>query len=62
MLQAGISRSAATVVSYLMMDEGRTFEDALSDVISRRDCVTPNRGFCDQLRLFQELCDSKLDN
>jgi hypothetical protein len=61
-MQAGISRSATTAISYLMMDEGLTFEDALADVISRRDCVAPNRGFCDQLRIFQDQCGSKLEN
>ena len=48
-------------VSLQMKDEGLTFEDSLADLISRRDCVAPNRGFCDQLKILQEQCDSKLE-
>ncbi len=44
-----------------MKEEGLTFEDALADLISRRDCVAPNRGFCDQLKILQDQCDSKLE-
>jgi hypothetical protein len=60
MAQAGVSRSATTVISYLMKDEGLTFEDGLSDIISRRDCVAPNRGFCDQLKILQDQCGGQL--
>jgi len=57
----GASRSATTVISYLMKDEGLSFEEALADLMSRRDCVAPNRGFCDQLKILQEQCGGKLE-
>ena len=60
-IQAGISRSATTVIAWLMSEEGLSFEEALTDVISRRDCATPNRGFCDQLTILQNLC-GRLEN
>lgn len=59
---AGVSRSATTVISWLMTEECLSFEEALTDVISRRACVTPNRGFCDQLTILQDKCDSRLEN
>lgn len=56
-----MSRSATTVMSYLMAREGLSFEDALVDLISKRSCVGPNRGFCDQLRILQNRCDGQLE-
>jgi len=44
-----------------MKDEGLSFEEALADLMSRRDCVAPNRGFCDQLKILQEQCGGKLE-
>ena len=59
---AAIRRSVCEYIcSVQMKDEGLSFEDSLADLISRRDAVAPNRGFCDQLKLLQEQCDSKLE-
>ena len=58
-----MSRSATTVISYLMGKQpGLTFEEALSDVIAKRTCVAPNRGFCDQLRILQDKCHGYLES
>ena len=61
-LQAGVSRSATTVLSYLMAREALSFEDALTDVMSKRICIAPNRGFCDQLRILQDQCGGDLES
>lgn len=45
-----------------MASEGLTFEDALVDVISKRSCIAPNRGFCDQLRILQDQCGNRLED
>ena len=37
-------------------------EDALLEVMKKRASVSPNRGFCRQLRLLQEECDCQLAN
>ena len=50
------------MIAWLMEEEGLSFEEALTDVVSRRDCVAPNRGFCDQLTILQNLCGSRLEN
>ena len=58
-----MSRSATTVISYLMGKQpGLKFEEALSEVIAKRKCVAPNRGFCDQLRILQDTCHGHLEN
>ncbi len=61
-MQLGVSRSATTVISWLMREEGLSFEGALADVIARRPRVEPNSGFCDQLTIFQDRCSSRLEN
>ena len=52
--QKGRSRSATTVIAYLIRSNGWTVHQALSYVVKRRDCVEPNIGFVEALREYQE--------
>ncbi|KAF8244224.1 phosphatases II, partial [Wilcoxina mikolae CBS 423.85] len=45
----GISRSASTVIAYLMSERGMSFSQALRIVKRRRAVVSPNLGFIRQL-------------
>lgn len=49
---AGISRSAAIVIAYLMATEQLDFDAALAKLREKRPIVNPNQGFCAQLRAF----------
>nr|CDJ86312.1 Dual specificity phosphatase domain containing protein [Haemonchus contortus]CDJ86369.1 Dual specificity phosphatase domain containing protein [Haemonchus contortus] len=51
---AGISRAATFVISYLMVYHGMTFECALETVKKVRPKVRPNTGFIKQLKSFEE--------
>jgi protein-tyrosine phosphatase len=46
---AGISRSATTVIAYLMMKKGMRLDDAYVFVRSKRPAIYPNAGFFQQL-------------
>uniref|UniRef100_A0A3Q2R2S6 Serine/threonine/tyrosine interacting protein n=1 Tax=Fundulus heteroclitus TaxID=8078 RepID=A0A3Q2R2S6_FUNHE len=48
---AGISRSAALVIAYLMETFGMKYRDAFSYVQERRFCINPNVGFVHQLQV-----------
>ncbi|GMS91795.1 hypothetical protein PENTCL1PPCAC_13970, partial [Pristionchus entomophagus] len=48
----GISRSSSTVIAYAMKEYEWTLEEALEFVKKRRNCITPNEGFMEQLRIF----------
>uniref|UniRef100_A0A8C4IL61 Serine/threonine/tyrosine interacting protein n=1 Tax=Dicentrarchus labrax TaxID=13489 RepID=A0A8C4IL61_DICLA len=48
---AGISRSAALVIAYLMETFGMKYRDAFSHVQERRFCINPNVGFVHQLQV-----------
>lgn len=47
---AGVSRSPAVVIAYLMIEEDLSFDEALDRVKTVRPCVRPNDGFVKQLR------------
>ena len=51
----GISRSASFVVAYIMMKNRLSYESALDLVRKERECVAPNEGFQNQLKLFEEM-------
>eukprot|EP00735_Rhodelphis_limneticus_P010892 TRINITY_DN382_c0_g1::TRINITY_DN382_c0_g1_i1::g.7571::m.7571 TRINITY_DN382_c0_g1::TRINITY_DN382_c0_g1_i1::g.7571 ORF type:complete len:313 (+),score=17.81,sp/P28563/DUS1_MOUSE/27.84/1e-21,DSPc/PF00782.15/4.2e-35,Rhodanese/PF00581.15/1.9e-05,Rhodanese/PF00581.15/2.3e+02,Y_phosphatase/PF00102.22/4.7e-06,PTPlike_phytase/PF14566.1/4.4e-06,Init_tRNA_PT/PF04179.7/0.0012,Gal-bind_lectin/PF00337.17/0.13,Gal-bind_lectin/PF00337.17/3.8e+03 TRINITY_DN382_c0_g1_i1:81-1019(+) len=55
--QAGISRSATLVISYLMREWKMSAQQAEDYVIKRRHYVDPNDGFRSQLRQFGEAGD-----
>ena len=52
---AGISRSTTIVLAFLMNKYQMTYESALEMVRERRPRIHPNRGFVDQLKLYQEM-------
>ncbi|XP_041430223.1 serine/threonine/tyrosine-interacting protein B isoform X3 [Xenopus laevis] len=47
---AGISRSAALVIAYIMETFGIKYRDAFTYVQERRFCINPNAGFVHQLQ------------
>jgi len=49
----GISRSASTVLAYLMKENNLLFADALELVKTRRSCINPNDGFRNQLLIYE---------
>ncbi|CAD8154271.1 unnamed protein product [Paramecium octaurelia] len=49
---AGISRSAAIVISYLIEKKKMSYNQALSFVKSKRPQINPNKGFSNQLQAF----------
>ncbi|XP_046487487.1 serine/threonine/tyrosine-interacting protein isoform X2 [Neodiprion pinetum] len=52
---AGISRSAALVLAYMMETYGLTLRRAFEIVQRRRFCIIPNEGFLAQLREFEPI-------
>ncbi|XP_044530891.1 serine/threonine/tyrosine-interacting protein-like [Gracilinanus agilis] len=52
---AGLSRSAAIVVAYIMETFRMSFKDAFMHVKGRRFCICPNDGFIHQLRLYEAI-------
>lgn len=47
--QAGISRSATIIISYLMLRNKETYSQVLEYIRSKRSKVEPNLGFCIKL-------------
>lgn len=47
---AGVSRSSAVVIGYLVLIKGYTYDDAYTAVKIARSCVRPNKGFEEQLK------------
>uniref|UniRef100_A0A183GW89 Protein-serine/threonine phosphatase n=1 Tax=Heligmosomoides polygyrus TaxID=6339 RepID=A0A183GW89_HELPZ len=54
----GISRSSSTVIAYAMKEYGWSLEYALAYVKKRRNCITPNKGFMEQLQTFAGLLEA----
>ena len=50
---AGVSRSAALVIAYLIRHEGKGFQEAYSEVKARRMVIRPNKGFLQQLKSWK---------
>jgi hypothetical protein len=51
---AGISRSSAMLISYMMKKYGYSFDESLKRVREKRACVLPNSGFERQLREYEK--------
>lgn len=49
----GISRSSSTVIAYAMKNNEWSMDKAVKYVKGRRDCITPNKGFMEQLRIYE---------
>uniref|UniRef100_A0A8C9WJY7 Dual specificity phosphatase 19a n=1 Tax=Scleropages formosus TaxID=113540 RepID=A0A8C9WJY7_SCLFO len=58
---AGVSRSAAVVIGYLMCREGLTFDDAFTLVKKARPVICPNPGFLEQLKGYRPQGDPQLN-
>lgn len=52
---AGVSRSGACTISYLIKKNKMTTEEALKFVKKGRKCVDPNKGFMIQLKKWEKL-------
>jgi len=50
---AGVSRSAAIVISYIMKSKRLSYVEARSIVEKGRSCIRPNRSFIRQLKLYE---------
>ncbi|XP_002730853.1 serine/threonine/tyrosine-interacting protein B-like [Saccoglossus kowalevskii] len=57
---AGISRSAALVIAYVMETYGLTYRDAFRYVQQRRFCINPNEGFVHQLMEYEAIYQARL--
>lgn len=55
--QAGISRSASIVISIIMFIKKLNFEEAFKFVSNKRKIISPNFGFIQQLKEFQEMLE-----
>uniref|UniRef100_A0AAY4C8L3 protein-serine/threonine phosphatase n=1 Tax=Denticeps clupeoides TaxID=299321 RepID=A0AAY4C8L3_9TELE len=55
----GVSRSASTVLAYLMKQKGWTLETALTYVRERRPIVHPNEGFLKQLQIYSGILSAR---
>lgn len=51
---AGVSRSASTVIAYLMQEEGLTYQQAFKHCKACRPFINPNPGFKRQLITFSK--------
>lgn len=52
--RAGISRSAAIVIAYVMKKKGYSLKGACDYVRAKRGIILPNRGFLKQLENYQK--------
>jgi len=53
--RAGISRSSTIVIAYLMAQNKWEYEKAFKFTKSKRECIWPNDGFCQQLKLYEKM-------
>uniref|UniRef100_A0A0A9WDN4 Dual specificity protein phosphatase 19 n=1 Tax=Lygus hesperus TaxID=30085 RepID=A0A0A9WDN4_LYGHE len=51
---AGVSRSAAVTIAYVMQDELISFHEAYSRLKELRPAIQPNIGFINQLKLYEK--------
>uniref|UniRef100_A0A7N5P3V2 Serine/threonine/tyrosine-interacting protein n=1 Tax=Ailuropoda melanoleuca TaxID=9646 RepID=A0A7N5P3V2_AILME len=59
---AGISRSAAFVIAYIMETFGMKYRDAFAYVQERRFCINPNAGFVHQLQVISVFLLFKIES
>ncbi|XP_012215360.1 dual specificity protein phosphatase 19 [Linepithema humile] len=57
---AGVSRSAAIVIAYLIIIMKLSYDDAYNKVKAVRSCIKPNDGFVKQLRSIENTTFDKL--
>lgn len=51
---AGVSRSSAVCIAYLMSEQSMSFDSAFALVKSKRECIRPNDGFAKQLKQMDQ--------
>lgn len=56
---AGISRSAALVIGYIMEKHGLSYKQAFVYVQQRRFCINPNEGFTQQLIEYEPIYQAR---
>ncbi|XP_070204790.1 uncharacterized protein [Littorina saxatilis] len=54
----GVSRSASTVMAYLMKENRWSLTEAFDFVKARRSCVRPNKGFMEQLHTYEGILNA----
>ncbi|XP_076473112.1 LOW QUALITY PROTEIN: uncharacterized protein LOC143302355 [Babylonia areolata] len=54
----GISRSASTVIAYLMKENQWSLDEAFAFVKERRSCIRPNKGFMEQLQTYEGILNA----
>lgn len=59
---AGISRSSTLLIAYLMKKNNMEFTDAYKYVKVRRYIIKPNISFIQQLKEYEKLLESQLNN
>ena len=60
---AGKSRSSTIIIAYLMHAKGMGYDEAFKFVKQKRDIIQPNKGFVQQLKIFEmELAKKTPDN
>ena len=52
---AGVSRSATIVISFIMVEHNMSAEEALNFVAKQRPIIDPNKGFVQQLKIFEKM-------
>ncbi|XP_074662578.1 serine/threonine/tyrosine-interacting protein A-like [Tubulanus polymorphus] len=57
---AGISRSAALIIAYVMEKHGLSYRETYSYVQERRFCINPNEGFAQQLQEYEPIYRANL--
>ncbi|ESN93831.1 hypothetical protein HELRODRAFT_88016, partial [Helobdella robusta] len=55
----GVSRSASTVIAYVMKERNMSAAEATKFVRSRRSCIQPNPGFKRQLETYEGILDAR---
>lgn len=50
---AGVSRSSAVVIGFLMLENNISYDEAYSVVKQLRNCIKPNNGFQSQLKILK---------
>ena len=55
----GVSRSPTAVIAHLISNKGMSYEKARKFVQEKRDLISPNAGFVEQLREFEKKCGEK---
>lgn len=57
---AGVSRSPAIIIAYLMIIMGLSYDEAYDKVKRARSCIKPNDGFARQLRSIEGMMFDEL--